>query len=79
MSPTVFKYKSYRFFFFSKEEQRMHVHIKGPDGEAKYWIEPIVALANYTRLSPKQLNALQQKVEDNKNEIKKSWKKHFSS
>ena len=77
MSPTVFKYKGYRFFFFSKEEQRMHVHIKGPDGEAKYWIEPIVALANYTNLSPKQLKILQQKVEDNKNEIKKSWKKHF--
>ena len=26
MSPTVFRYKGYRFFFFSREEVRMHVH-----------------------------------------------------
>lgn len=45
MSPTVFRHKSYRFFFFSREESWMHIHITGPQGEAKFWIEPIVALA----------------------------------
>ena len=53
MSPTVFRYKNYRFFFFSREEPRMHVHITSPDGEAKFWIEPLVALANYSGYSEK--------------------------
>jgi hypothetical protein len=34
----------------------MHIHVVSPDGEAKFWIEPIVALANYSGFSIKQLN-----------------------
>jgi len=40
MSPTVFREHGYRFFFFSREESRMHVHISSGDGEAKFWLEP---------------------------------------
>jgi hypothetical protein len=36
MSSTVFKEKGYRFFFFSREEKRIHVHILSGDGEAKF-------------------------------------------
>jgi hypothetical protein len=43
MSPTVFKEAGYRFFFFSREEERMHV-LSG-DGEAKFWLEPEIELA----------------------------------
>lgn len=38
MSPTVFRYKNYKFFFFSHEELRMHIHVLSPEGEAKFWI-----------------------------------------
>ena len=54
MSPTVFRYKNYRFFFFSNEEPRMHVHIFSPAGEAKFWIEPVIALADHKYLSNRQ-------------------------
>lgn len=77
MSPTVFKYKNYRFFFFSREEKRKHIHVHASHGEAKFWIEPIIALADSTGLSKKQLNQLQKVVETKKNEIKKAWEKHF--
>lgn len=55
----------------------MHVHVMGPDGEAKFWIEPIVSLAGYTGFSAKELSQLQKVIEDRKNEIIKAWKKHF--
>ncbi|MBM3434955.1 MAG: DUF4160 domain-containing protein [Bacteroidetes bacterium] len=42
MSPTVFKIGKYRFFFFSREELRKHIHVISPEGEAKFWIEPEV-------------------------------------
>ncbi|MFA5137899.1 MAG: DUF4160 domain-containing protein [Elusimicrobiota bacterium] len=77
MSPTVFRYKSYRFFFFSREENRLHVHVSCPEGEAKFWIEPIVSLCHSYRLSPRALKELQDVVERRKDEIISAWKKHF--
>jgi hypothetical protein len=58
MSPTVLRVKRYRFFFFSREEERAHVHVTCPDGEAKFWLEPIVALHQSFGLSTKQLREL---------------------
>jgi len=77
MSPTVVRYKKYRLFFFSREERRMHVHVSSPDGEAKFWLEPIVALSQNYGLPPKQLKEIQRVVEDKYDEIAKAWKKHF--
>ena len=78
MCPTVFKAGSYRFFFFSREEPRKHVHVSCPSGEAKFWIEPIVALATYHGLSKRQLKEVQSLVETHINEITSAWEKHFS-
>jgi len=77
MSPTVFRYKSYRFFFFSREEKRMHIHVSGPEGEAKFWIEPIVSLADNYRMPVVKLKRIQGIIEEHVHEIKKAWKKHF--
>jgi len=52
MSPTVFREKGYRFFFFSREESRIHVHVISGDGEAKYWLEPVIELTQEWRFSP---------------------------
>ncbi len=78
MSPTVFRYKGYRFFFFSREETRIHVHVMSSAGEAKFWIEPIVALANYGGFSERQLKELERIVAKHAKEIKKAWEKHFN-
>ncbi len=77
MSPTVFRYKGYRFFFFSREESRMHIHVSSENGEAKYWIEPVVALADFSGYNRVQLKELQKVVETHASEITKAWKKHF--
>ena len=79
MSPTIFRVGNYRFYFFSREEERVHVHVVSPDGEAKFWLEPTVSLATYTGLSDKQLVRLQKLIEERKNEIIKAWKKHFKA
>lgn len=56
----------------------MHVHIACPEGEAKFWLEPIVSLNQHFGLSPRKLRELQRIVEKHKNEIIRRWKKHFS-
>jgi len=77
MSPTVLRYKKYRFFFFSREETRRHVHIVSAEGEAKFWLEPIVALAESFRLSPRELKELQGVVERRQDEIVRAWNQRF--
>ena len=79
MSPLIFKSGPYRYFFFSREERRMHVHVAGNDGEAKFWLEPIISLANSYGLNRKELIKIQKVIEDNETKIKKSWKSHFHS
>jgi hypothetical protein len=78
MSPTVFRHKNYRFFFFSREESRMHIHISSPAGEAKFWIKPMVALADYSGFSDRQLKELERLVKEHEKEIEKAWNKHFN-
>ena len=51
MSPTILREKGYRFFFFSREESRRHVHVSAANGEAKFWLEPTIALARNHRLT----------------------------
>ncbi|MBI3987083.1 MAG: DUF4160 domain-containing protein [Lentisphaerae bacterium] len=79
MSPTIFKWKGYRFFFFSREERRPHVHVFCPDGEAKFWLEPQVDLARNHGLSQAQMKELLKIVEEKKNDILDAWRKHFSA
>ena len=79
MSPTVFRVGPYRFYFFSREEERPHVHATCPDGEAKFWLEPTISVAASTGLSQKQLNDLLRIVESRKNEIAAAWNEHFET
>lgn len=78
MSPSIFRIKGYRFYFLSNEEERIHIHVTCEDGEAKFWLEPIVSLAVHHRLSPRKLKEILKIVEEHKNEIVKAWEKHFS-
>ena len=77
MSPSVFREKGYRFYFLSNEEDRIHIHVTCESGEAKFWLQPIVALATYYNLNPKKLIEIQGIVEEHKDEITQKWRKHF--
>ncbi len=75
MSPTIFREKGYRFFFFSREESRIHVHITCADGEAKFWLEPEIELAKNHNLSRTQLKEIENIIEVHYDEFKNAWEK----
>ncbi len=77
MSPTVFRDRGFRFYFFSREEVRMHVHVQSPDGEAKFWLEPHIELAHNYGLSEGQLRTAQVLVEAHAHDIRNAWASHF--
>ena len=79
MSPTVFREKSYRFHFFSLEEERMHIHVVAPNGKAKFWIEPEIALAMSQGIPTHELTEIEKIVMERRDEIEKAWRKHFGN
>src|SRR5487761_2646868 len=73
MSPTVFREGGFRFYFFSREESRMHVHVQGQSGEAKFWLEPSIELAQYTGLSQREVNEALRLVQEHEHDIRGAW------
>ena len=79
MSPTIFRDGPFRFFFFSREEPRLHVHVSSPDGEAKFWLEPEIELARNHRLSNRDLSRIRGLILAREDEIRDAWNSHFDT
>lgn len=77
MSPTVFRDGEFRFYFFSREESRMHVHVSHPDGEAKFWLTPSIELARNIGLSATKLAQAERLVQTRQQEIIDAWNDRF--
>lgn len=77
MSPTVFRESGFRFYFFSREENRMHIHVNGEKGEAKFWIEPQIELARNYGLADIELSVVRKLIEEHEHEIRNAWFRHF--
>jgi len=77
MSPTIFRQKGFRFFFFSREEVRSHVHVHHVEGEAKFWLEPEIELAQNYGLTDRRLSTALELIRRYQHEIRTAWKKHF--
>lgn len=75
--PTVFIQGRYRFYFFSREETRRHIHVSSSDGEAKIWLEPEIAAAKIVNLSVQEVNTILEIVKSRQEEINAFWSKHF--
>lgn len=79
MSPTVFRLGGFRFYFFSREETRMHVHVSSANGEAKFWLEPKVSLHEAYGLRAYEVSRLREIVKARQDEIVRAWRRHFES
>ena len=57
----------------------MHVHVYRPEGEAKFWIEPRMELAQNYGLTRRQLHTARRLIQEHEDEIRTAWKAHFRS
>jgi hypothetical protein len=55
------------------------VHIIRDNNVAKFWLEPVVSLAESYGMSPQELNKLQKVVENNAKIIKRAWYEYFGN
>ena len=77
MAPTVFRSGAFRFFCFSREEARLRFHVSHTDGEAKFWLEPKIALALNLGLQQAQIREAMALVIEHELEIRRAWSMHF--
>ena len=76
--PTVFYFKGYRFYFFSKEnDEPVHIHVEKAEASAKFWLAPNVKEEYSYGFSGKQRSEIKQIIIDNLNTLKKAWYEYF--
>ena len=78
--PKVFEVEGYRGLFFSNEGsplEPVHIHVKKGDGEAKFWVTPVVTLAESWNMKVSELARAQEIVVERREEILDLWNRHF--
>ena len=56
----------------------MHIHLTSGDGEAKFWLEPEIELAQNYQYNRMRLKEIESIIEVHYHEFVKAWKQHFS-
>ncbi len=76
--PEIFRIFGMRFFFYSREHEPIHVHVKNSDGKAKFNItkEGIVLLKN-EGIKTKDIKAAEMVLEENKELAIEKWNEYF--
>ena len=57
----------------------MHVHVYCANGQAKFWLEPSIELAENYGLRSSEISAAQELIEEHSDEIRRRWQDHFKS
>ena len=55
----------------------MHVHVQAQNGEAKFWLEPAIELAQFVGFSQREINEARRLVKEHENDIRSAWHSHF--
>ena len=55
----------------------MHVHVEGPKGEAKFWLLPVIELAEEHGLGEPDVRTALRVIKEHEDEIRKAWTRHF--
>lgn len=77
--PTVLRIGSYRFHFYSDEgDEPVHIHIRTPDGECKFWIEPSIVLAGNRGVKAHDLRRIELLIYEHKQQLKQSYHEYHS-
>ena len=76
--PEILRMFGMRFFFYSREHEPIHVHVKGADGKAKFDILPEgIVLVKNEGLKPKDIKDAEMVLEENKELAIEKWNEYF--
>jgi hypothetical protein len=75
--PTVLRIGSFRFHFYSDEgNEPPHIHVETPDGECKFWLEPI-RLARNKGIAPVTIREIEKLVFEHQQLFEDKFDEYF--
>ena len=78
--PVIFRYKGYRFFFYSNEgipREPLHVHVRKGSSVAKFWLDPTPSVSEAYGMSPSELKELLSVAVEEIERIRRFWNEYF--
>jgi hypothetical protein len=78
--PVIFRYKGFRFFFYSNEgdpAEPLHVHVRNGGRVAKIWLDPKPGIAESYGMNPSELHELLRIASEKRELIRKYWYEYF--
>lgn len=78
--PVVFRYRGFKFFFYSNEgtpREPIHIHVEKTEVEAKFWLLSDVRVAYNDEYDARTLRELMGIVEEKKSLIVKAWNEYL--
>lgn len=78
--PVVFRYKGYRFFFYSNEGDPLeprHIHVRKEESVAKFWVDPQISVAESYGIKSSELRGLMRVIAENRELIERCWNEYF--
>ncbi|WP_100639365.1 DUF4160 domain-containing protein [Marinobacter salexigens] len=79
--PVVFRYRGFKFFFYSNEgdpPEAVHIHVRAGGAEAKFWLSPEVSLARNDGFDARTIRVLWEVVQANQNLLEEAWHDYFA-
>ncbi|QUS62417.1 DUF4160 domain-containing protein [Synechocystis sp. PCC 7339] len=72
--PTVIRIGKFRFHFYSDEGlEPAHIHVRSPDGECKFWLEPTILLSSNHGIPVRELRKVEKLVYENHHFLRNAY------
>ncbi len=77
--PTILILLGFRFHYWAREHEPIHVHVQKGDGEARFSLEPEIALIEVHGLKPHEIALAEEIIRDNHEYMIEHWKLFFKN
>lgn len=77
--PTVLRIGPFRFHFYSDEgNEPPHIHVRTPDGECKFWLDPNILLAGNKGVKTHDLREIEGLVFKHREQLTNAYNERYS-
>jgi len=77
--PTVLVLLGMRFYYWAREHEPIHVHVKKGGAEARFVIEPQIELTENFGFKPHELALAEEVIRENREYLVEHWKLFFKT
>jgi len=77
--PTVLTLLGMRFYYWAREHEPVHIHVKKGGAEARFVIEPDVELTDNMGFKPHELAIAEEVIRDNREYMIEHWNLFFKN